>query len=143
MTMMGNVDNKIVIQEYIEKVLNTGDVSTISNYVSPEYSEVHEGKRFELGVEGAIEHIKGVRNTYPDLKLVIEKQICEGEWVVTSYTMTGTHKGEWLGITPTNKKLTITGVNVDRIINGKIVEHGGAANLMEPLLKANAIRISK
>ena len=141
--MMGNVDNKIVIQEYIEKVLNTGDVSTISNYVSPEYSEVHEGKRFELGVEGAIEHIKGVRNTYPDLKLVIEKQICEGEWVVTSYTMTGTHKGEWLGITPTNKKLTITGVNVDRIINGKIVEHGGAANLMEPLLKANAIRISK
>lgn len=143
MTMMGNIDNKIVIQEYIEKVLNTGDVSTISNYVSPEYSEVHEGKRFELGVEGAIEHIKGVRNTYPDLKLVIEKQICEGEWVVTSYTMTGTHKGEWLGITPTNKKLTITGVNVDRIINGKIVEHGGAANLMEPLLKANAIRISK
>lgn len=141
--MMGNIDNKIVIQEYIEKVLNTGDVSTISNYVSPEYSEVHEGKRFELGVEGAIEHIKGVRNTYPDLKLVIEKQICEGEWVVTSYTMTGTHKGEWLGITPTNKKLTITGVNVDRIINGKIVEHGGAANLMEPLLKANAIRISK
>ena len=94
-------------------------------------------------MEGAIEHIKGVRNTYPDLKLVIEKQICEGEWVVTSYTMTGTHKGEWLGITPTNKKLTITGVNVDRIINGKIVEHGGAANLMEPLLKANAIRISK
>ena len=143
MTMMGNIDNKIVIQEYIEKVLNTGDVSTISNYVSPEYSEVHEGKRFELGVEGAIEHIKGVRNTYPDLKLVIEKQICEGEWVVTSYTMTGTHKGEWLGITPTNKKLTITGVNVDRIINGKIVEHGGAANLMEPLLKANAIRINK
>lgn len=142
MTSIEKVDNKTVIQEYIKKIVNTGNVSKISNYISPEYSEIYEGKRFELGVEGAIEHIIGVRNTYPDLKLIIEKQICEGEWVVTCYTMTGTHKGDWLGIKPTNKKLTVTGVNVDRIINGKIIEHGGAANLLEPLLNANAIRIN-
>lgn len=134
--------NKTVIQEYIENVVNTGAVNNISNYISPEYSEIHEGMKFEVGVEGAIEHLIGVRNTYPDLKLIIEKQICEGEWVVTCYTMTGTHKGEWLRIKPTNKKITITGVNVDRIIDGKIVEHGGAANLLEPLLKAKAIIIN-
>jgi predicted ester cyclase len=40
---------------------------------------------------------------------------------------------------PTGKPITFTGVNVDRIIDGKIVEHGGAANLLDPLLKAGVI----
>lgn len=140
---MKEIDNKIVIQEYIDKIVNTGAVNNISNYIGSEYTEFHDGEKFELGIEGAIEHILGVRQTYPDLKLIIEKQICEGEWVVTCYTMTGTHQGEWIGIKPTHKKLSITGVNVDRVFNGKIVEHGGAANLLEPLLKVNAIKRSQ
>ena len=40
---------------------------------------------------------------------------------------------------PTGKPITFTGVNVDRIRDGKIIEHGGAANLMDPLLKAGVI----
>jgi len=40
---------------------------------------------------------------------------------------------------PTGKTITFTGVNVDRLKDGKIVEHGGAANLMDPLLKAGVI----
>ena len=42
--------------------------------------------------------------------------------------MRGTHKGEFVGITPTNKILEITGIDIDKVTSGKIAEHSGAAN---------------
>ena len=98
-------------------------------------------KRYSIGVDGAKEHIIGVRKTYPDLKLSIDKQIAENEWVVTSYTMRGTHAGNWMGIKPTGKRIEVTGVNIDKVINNRIVEHGGAgSNMFEGLLEIGAIK---
>jgi predicted ester cyclase len=85
----------------------------------------------------------GVRSTYPDLRLTVEQQIAEGEWVVSRVTMRGTHKGEWLGIRPTGKPIRVTAVNIDRVVDGRIVEHGGAANLLGPLLELGAIVINR
>ena len=133
--------NKSLVREYIEKILNTGETNNIKKYISTEYMELHNGKKIILGIEGARNHINGVRQTYPDLKLTIENQIAEQNWVATIYLMRGTHKGEWMNIKPTGKKIQVTGVNIDKIVDGKIVEHGGAANLLEPLLEINAIKI--
>ncbi len=55
-------------------------------------------------------------------------------------TARATHMGEWLGMKPTGKKIEISTVNVDRVVNGKIVEHGSAANMFEALLGAGAIK---
>jgi predicted ester cyclase len=137
---MTTIDNKSIIRRYIEDVINTGDVEQVGRYVSDDYTEVFEGKRYPIGVKGAREHITGVRRTYPDLTLTIDQQIAEGEYVATCITARGTHRGLWLGIHPTNKVVTYTGVNVDRVIHGKIVEHGGAANLLGPLLEIGAVR---
>jgi len=57
----------------------------------------------------------------------------------TPYSVTGTFKDGWFGMKPTGKPITYTGVNVDRIRDGEIVEHGGAANLLEPLLKEGVV----
>jgi predicted ester cyclase len=65
--------------------------------------------------------------------------VAEGEWVATQITARGTHSGEWLGIAPTGKRLVFTGVNVDRIVNGLMIEHGGAANMLDTLLEAGAV----
>lgn len=142
MTIPQSTYNKRIVREYIEEVINTGNIENISNYIAEDYSEVFDNKRYLLGVAGAIEHISGVRNTYPDLKLEINLQIAEGEWVATCYTMTGTHLGEWMGIKPTGKEIMVTGVNVDKVVNGKIIEHSGAANLFNSLLGIEAIRIA-
>lgn len=132
-------DNKTIIRRFLEEIENTGDVSNIREFISEDYVEVYEGKRYKIGIKGAIDHVLGVRRVYPDLKLTIENQISEGDWVVTIYTVTGTFMDEWLGMKPTGKPITYTGVNVDCIKEGKIIEHGGAANLFEPLLKAGVI----
>ena len=132
---------KKVVRDYIENVINTGNTENIAKYISSDYMEEYNGERFSLGIEGAKNHIKGVRETYPDLELRIDKQLCDGDWVVTCYKMFGTHEGEWMGIKPTFKKVTVFGVNVDRVVDQKIVEHGGAANLLEPLMAIDALKI--
>lgn len=125
----------------MEEIENTGDVANIQEFIAEDYTEVFEGVRHQIGIKGAIDHVLGVRRVYPDLKLTIENQISEGEWVVTTYSVTGTFEKEWFGMKPTGKPITYTGVNVDRILNGKIIEHGGAANLLNPLLDAGVIVI--
>jgi len=136
---MEKFDNKKIIRRYIDEIENTGDVSNIQEFISEDYVEVYEGERYEIGIKGAIDHVLGVRRVFPDLKLTIENQISEGEWVVTIYSVTGTFKDEWFEMKPTGKTISFTGVNVDRIKGGKIIEHGGAVNLFEPLFKAGVI----
>lgn len=134
--------NKQLIRRYLEEVVNTGNVEAVPQFISPDYVEVYNNVRHAVGLEGARQHILGVRETYPDLHLTVEQQIAEGEWVVTQVTARGTHRGGmWLGMKPTGKPVEITAVNIDRVVNGRIVEHGGAANTLEPLLAAGAIRV--
>jgi predicted ester cyclase len=133
-------ENKALVRRYYEEVVNTGAVDRLADFLSPDYAEVHDNVRYPIGLDGAEEHVRGVRRTYPDLHLTVEQQVAEAEWVVTRVTMRGTHQGEWLGIRPTGKQVEMTAVNLDRVVNGRIVEHGGAANLLGPLLAIGAIR---
>jgi predicted ester cyclase len=140
---MKKINNKTIVRQYVEQIENTGDVTHIKKFISEDYTEVYEGKRYNVGIKGAIQHILGVRRVFPDLVLKIKHQVSEGEWVATTYSVTGTFQEEWMGIKPTGKSITFSGVNVDRIRDGKIIEHGGAANLLDPLLKAGAIKKNK
>ena len=138
---MTSHQNKLVVRRYIEEVVNTGNVDRIAEFISAEYVEAYRGVRSPVGLDGAREHVLGVRQTYPDLHLTIDRQIAEGEWVVTQVTAKGTHMGSWLGMRPTGKAVEITAVNVDRVVGGRIVEHGGAANSLEALLEIGAVRV--
>lgn len=133
--------NKQLIRKYIEQVVNTGNVELIEEFISSDYTEVVEGKRYQVGIEGAKAHILGVRQTYPDLKVTVDRQIAEGDWVATCITASGTHKGTWLDMKPRNKRVTFTGVNVEKVTNGRISEHGRAANMLFQLLEIGAIKV--
>jgi len=132
--------NKQIVRRLIEEVVNTGNVALLADLVSADCVETDGKVRIVSGVTGMAEHVRAVRATYPDLVVTIERQIAEGEWVASVITARGTHAGEWLGMTPSGKTLVFAGVNVDRIIDGKLVEHGGAANMLEPLLEAGSLK---
>ncbi|MBP6978399.1 MAG: ester cyclase [Lentimicrobiaceae bacterium] len=131
--------NKNIIRHFVDEVENTGNVSRIREFISEDYTEIYEGQSYPIGIQGAIDHVLGVRHVFPDLKITIKNQISEGEWVATVYSVTGTFKNEWFNMKPTGKQITFTGVNVDRIKDGKIIEHGGAVNMFEPLLNEGVI----
>ena len=135
--------NKRVVRRFVEEAVNRGNVAILSEIVSDECTETDGKLRIRSGVSGMADHIRGVRSVYPDLRVSIVRQVAEGEWVATAVLAEGTHVGEWLGMAPTGKVLTFSGVNLDRVVDGKIVEHGGAANMLQPFLEVGALKPSK
>jgi steroid delta-isomerase-like uncharacterized protein len=63
-----------------------------------------------------------VHAAFPDYSVKIDDQIAEGDKVVTRWTAQGTHKGQFQGIAPTGKHVSITGTTINRYVNGKIAE---------------------
>jgi predicted ester cyclase len=61
-------------------------------------------------------------NAFPDLHFTLDDMVVEGDKVVSRYTMTGTHKGEIMGIPPTNKKVTNWMIEIDHVAGGKLME---------------------
>jgi predicted ester cyclase len=62
------------------------------------------------------------RRAFPDLRLTIEDQIAESDKVATRWTARGTHIGDLMGIAPTGKQVVVSGISVNRLLGGKIVE---------------------
>ena len=139
---MTTESNKQLVRRYYEEVVNTGNVEYIANFISPDYVEIYEQRRYSMGIEGAVTHVLGVREVFPDLQLTIDQQIAEGEWVVSCATARGTQERDWLGMKASGQTMEMVSINLDRVHNDRIVEHGGLANLFQPLLKAGAIHIT-
>ena len=85
--------------------------------------------------EGYKQHLQGVRSTFPDFQLTIEAQIAEGDLVVTQVTGRGIHQGAWLAISPRGTPVIVTGINIDRLADGKIVEYWAEANTVRMLVQ--------
>jgi steroid delta-isomerase-like uncharacterized protein len=61
-------------------------------------------------------------SAFPDLRFTVEDTVSEKDKLVVSWTITGTHKGEFLHVAPTNKKVSVSGITINEISNGKILE---------------------
>ena len=138
---MSTENNKQLVRRFYEEVVNTGAVHRLAEFITPDYVEIHDNTEHHVGMEGARDHILGVRATYHDLHLTVELQIAEGDRVVTQVTARGIHQGTWMGIKPTGRAVEFSCVNVDRVVGGRIVEHGGAANMLGPLLAIGAVKV--
>jgi predicted ester cyclase len=75
------------------------------------------------GLQQVLERHPLMRAAFPDLQHRIEQQIAEGDTVATRVTMTGTHLGVFMGVAPTNKRVTWSVLLMDRVVDGKIVLH--------------------
>ena len=59
---------------------------------------------------------------FPDLKFTVDETVSEKDMLVVAWTITGTHRGEFHGILPTNKKISFSGITIHQIADGKILE---------------------
>lgn len=133
------MDHKEKVKYFYEHITTNHIVEKVSDYVSDDCTIRLGDKTIPVGVAGMRQHMIDVKKTYPDLKMVITRQYCDGDYIISEFIMEGTHKGEWLGLKPSGKKLCIAGVDIDKVIDGRIVEHGGAANTFEALFEAGII----
>lgn len=78
-------------------------------------------------------------SAFPDTKVTVENQIAEGDFVFSRITYDGTHMGEFQGITATNKKVKTSGMSLQHIVEGKIVEEWNQMDSLGMLQQIGAI----
>lgn len=132
--------NKDLVRNFYESVATENRLELIPEFISEDCVSRSGEETVLIGPEGMKQHFLAVRSTYPDFSMQILRQYAEGDTVITEFITRGTHQGEFIGITPTGKRLGIYGVNVDRVRDGKIVEHAGAANTFETFFEHGLIR---
>ncbi len=117
-------EHKRVVQRLVE-AMAAGDAAAIESVLDPYYA--HYGPLPSmtgrvLPAQGMQHYFVGIRDVFPDFELRSEDVIAEGDKVAVRWTARGTHRGEFLGVAPTCKGLTWTGVTIFRIGVGRIVE---------------------
>ncbi|HCC51888.1 MAG TPA: hypothetical protein DEQ30_07395 [Porphyromonadaceae bacterium] len=134
------MNNKEIAKYFYEHITSNNQLDELRKYIS-ENCVVRVGDTIiPSGIDGMKEHLAAVRKTYPDLNMTIIRQFVDGDTVISEFIMEGTHLGEWLGMKPTGKRLRMSGVDIDKFENGKIVEHGGAVNTFEALFTEGIIK---
>jgi steroid delta-isomerase-like uncharacterized protein len=130
---------KAIIRRNNEEVQGRGDFDVFDELFADDFidrtPQVGWGsdKAAVRGLYGAI------REAFPDFWPEIHRQWLDDDVVVTYKTYHGTHRGEFLGIKGTGKKVSFDCVDAMRVRNGKIVEHWGAANLLSVLAQLDAL----
>lgn len=95
--------SKEIIKHFYEAVVSRNLLDELPCYVSEDCSHRTGNASTPIGIEGMRQHLIAIRKTYPDYTMKIIHQYEDGEYIVSEFIMTGTHKGEFIGITPTNK----------------------------------------
>ena len=117
---MSTEQNKANDRRLIEE-LNRGNVNVYDELNVPDYVG-HEASTTRQGLEANKQFVSAYLTAFPDLHFTIEEQIAEGDKSVTRWTARGTHRGELMGIPPTGKQVTVTGITIVHWSNGKSVE---------------------
>ena len=137
------MNNKELVKHFYEVIVSENLLTDLPQYISKDCILRSGNREISLGVDGMKNHLIDVKKTYPDYTMSILQQYAEGDYVVSEFIMQGTHEGEWIGIKPTHKKLVFTGVDIDKVVDGKIVEHGGAVNTFDTLFEEHLIEAVK
>jgi len=124
-----SVEEMKALERRYYEAMNKKDLKVISELTASDI--VLHGSLDEIrGLEELIKYIEGVLKAFPDAHFTIDDIIVEGDKVAFRWTFTGTHKGEFKGMPPTNKKVTVWGIEIDRVVGGKIVETWARADTL-------------
>ena len=123
--------NKAVFRQIVEEIFNQGNISLFDELVAPDFIEHEElPPGIPVGREGAKVLFTQLRSAFPDFNAEIEDLIAEGDRVVVRMKWTGTHEGEFMGIPPTGRSISIEVIDIVRFEGGKFVEHWGIMDNM-------------
>jgi steroid delta-isomerase-like uncharacterized protein len=114
---MTSEENKKFMNYFIEEVINKKNLNTSNDVVAENFIEHVPFPGQGPGREGLKFALNSMFTGFPDMNWTVQEQIAEGEKVVTRFTWTGTHKGEFMGIPPTNKTVEVWGVVIDVVRN--------------------------
>jgi steroid delta-isomerase-like uncharacterized protein len=119
---MTTVENKKVIAMFVEDVINQGQLDRINDLVVDDFVELDPLPGQQQGREGLKEVIGQIRTAFPDVHWVLDEMVAEGDKVFSRFTWSGTHRGSFLGIRATGRRINVKGVVIDRLMGCKMAD---------------------
>jgi predicted ester cyclase len=109
----------------IYEIIETGNADSLGNYIADDAVDhaLDTTITKKLGLAGIKEELTAYHTSFPDIKFTINAMAEAGDTLWAYYTWTGTNTGPMMGMPPTNKSVSVNGVDITRFQNGKAVEH--------------------
>lgn len=114
--------NKKIIRRTMDEIWSKGNLSLIPELFTSDYTSHNSSGKTVLGHDGFRKMVESARIGYPDLYCAIDQLVAEGDNIVCLYTLTGTNKGEYLGVAPTGKRVNILALFLTIMRDGKSAE---------------------
>jgi steroid delta-isomerase-like uncharacterized protein len=138
MTNRASEAAKAVVRRNTEEVQGEGKFDVFEELFADDFVDHTPQPNMTSDKAGVRSLYKALRKAFPDFHAVIHWQTAEGEVVTTFKTYHGTHRGNFLGVAPTGRKIHFETVDAMRVHNGKITEHWGVANLFSLMRQLGA-----
>ena len=119
---MSEEANKAVVQRLMDEVMNGNNLDAVDEIMADDYVNHDTVPGLGSDREGFKQLFAGHHAAFPDLKVVIDDIVAEGDKVANRWSWTGTHKGPFMGVPATGKHVTLTGISIHRFADGKIIE---------------------
>lgn len=113
--------NKQLMYRAVDEIWNQERYDRLPEFVASDFV-VHTSQGDVRGREGAAQFFATLHQAFPDIHFTVEDQVADGDRVVTRWSATGTHRGAFQGIPPTNKTVKLAGTDIDRFAGGKVIE---------------------
>ena len=130
---------KAVVRRNTEEVQSKGNFDLFEELFADDFLDHTPQPGGTPDKSGARKLYHALRAAFPDFHAIIHWQTADGDVVTTFKTYHGTHKGPFLGIPATGRKIQFETVDAMRVQNGKITEHWGVANLFSVMQQLGAL----
>jgi steroid delta-isomerase-like uncharacterized protein len=118
---MSTEENKALVRRFYEDAFNQRHLALVDELCTADHV-FHNPPTTLHGREEFKQFLSLYITAFPDARFTVEDEIAEGDRVASRYTFRGTHQGDLMGIAPTGKQVTVTGIVMNRIVNGKSAE---------------------
>ena len=115
-------ENKVLASRWTEEIWNQGNPAAIDELCAPNFVFNYAPPGMAPDRESYKKTIAMFHAAFPEMHLINENVIAEGDKVAIRWTSHSIHKGEFMGIAPTGKRVTMTGNSIAHIVGGKIVQ---------------------
>jgi steroid delta-isomerase-like uncharacterized protein len=120
-----NTDAKDVTRRFYEEIINQKNIHAIDRFCTTDFVDHNPPPGGEGSLDATKQQFLELVAAFPDLKMMVQDQIAEGDKVVNRVLVRGTHKGEYIGIPGSGNMVEIGGIDILRMVNGKAAERWG------------------
>ena len=136
---MSTEENKALLRRLVDEGLHKKNLGIMDELISPNFVNHSAPAGIPPTRDGYRQYVEMLLASFPDIYLDIEDLIAEGDKVVVRYTVRGTHRGSFMGLPPSGKQFSFTGIGIQRIVDGKFVDRWEQADTLSLLQQLGVI----